>query len=41
MPVALARTPIAWRRKDVRRAQRKPAPARVRKPNLRKETTHA
>lgn len=43
MPVALAETPIAWRRKDVRRASKKPSTVRLRpaflKPRNAKETT--
>lgn len=30
MPVALAKTPIVWKRRDVRRANRKPSPAKAR-----------
>lgn len=43
MPVALARTPIAWKRPDVRRANRKPSPVRTLAGHriTRKETTHA
>lgn len=47
MPVALAKTPVVWRRKDVRRANKKPSTVRLRpaaelkKPNPRKESAHA
>lgn len=50
MPVALAKTPIAWRRKDVRHANRNPSPVRLRPAaylrnlkarNASKETSHA
>lgn len=45
MPVAVAKTPIAWRRKDVRHANRKPStrpwPGFLKPHNTSKETKHA